>query len=72
MRFTRHARNRLRWIARRHPGVTPEAVSEILAEAETVGYDGRGNRKALVKIGDVRLTMVIDEASDVVVTIWVE
>ena len=53
-------------------GVTPEAVSEILAEAETVGYDGRGNRKALVKIGDVRLTMVIVEASDVVVTIWVE
>lgn len=72
MRFTRHARNRLRWIARRHPEVGAEAVVESLTGAETIGYDDRGNRKARVMIGDTALTVVVDEAAQVVVTIWAE
>lgn len=72
MKLTRHARNRLRWIARRHPGATPEAVLKAVPRGETIGYDDRENRKARVMIGDARLTVVIDEANEVVVTIWVE
>ncbi|MGH2656076.1 MAG: hypothetical protein ACRDIZ_05170 [Actinomycetota bacterium] len=72
MKLTRHARNRLRWIARRHRGVTPEAVTEALPGADTIGYDDRGNRKVRAVIGGTRVTVVVDEAADVVVTIWVE
>lgn len=70
VRLSRHARNRLRWIARRHPQVSAAAVMEALPGAETIGYDDRGNRKARVPMGDVRLTVVVDEAASVVVTIW--
>ncbi len=71
MRLTRHTRNRLRWIARRHPGVTAAALEQALPGASTIGYDDRGNRKARVVVDGVTLTVVVDEERDVVVTMWV-
>lgn len=72
MRLTRHARNRLRWIARRHPGATAEAVTKALPGVKTMGYEDRGNQKVQLVIGEARSTVVVDEAADVVVTVWVE
>ena len=72
MKVTRHASNRLRWIGRRHRGVTADALMEALPSAETVGYDDRGNRRARVALGETRLTVVIDEAQGIVITLWVE
>lgn len=72
MRFTRHAKNRLRWVARRHPEVTAEAVLEALPGAKTVRYDERGNRRARIEIGTTSLTVVLDERDQTVITLWVE
>lgn len=72
VRFTRHARNRLRWIQRRHAHVTEERIHEALTGGWTGGYDRRGNRRVHVPLGSVRLTVVIDEANETVITVWVE
>lgn len=72
MRLSRHAKNRLRWIGRRHSSVTAAGLLENLPGSETIGYDDRGNRRALVVLGETRLTLVIDEAQALVITVWVE
>ncbi|MGH2664126.1 MAG: hypothetical protein ACRDH8_15270 [Actinomycetota bacterium] len=72
MRLTRHAKNRLRWIERRHPGVTETGLIEALPASETIGYDDRGNRRARLVLGGTGLTVVIDEAQGIVITVWVE
>jgi hypothetical protein len=72
VRLTRHARNRLRWIARRHPGVSETLLLETLPRATAIGYDERGNRRARVAVGITSLILVIDEAHGVIITIWVE
>ena len=72
MRLTRHARNRLRWIARRHPGVSEAKLLEALPGAVTVGYDDRGNRRARMTIGMTNLIVVVDESQGSVITMWVE
>jgi hypothetical protein len=72
VRLTRHARNRLRWIARSHPEATAEDVAEALSTAETIGYDAHRNRKARGVVGGTSMTVVVDERADVVVTIWVD
>lgn len=70
VKLTRHARNRVRRIARAHPEVTVGRVLEALFAAETLGYDRWGNRHAGVLVGGTRLTVVIDERERVIVTIW--
>jgi hypothetical protein len=72
VRTTRHAKNRLRWIGRRHPSVTETALLNGLSGSETVGYDERGNRRARMQVGATNLTVVIDEEEAVVITVWVE
>jgi len=72
VRLTRHARNRLRWIAKSHPRVTAQALAQSLPKAKTMGYDDRGNRKVQLVFGEARLTVVVDDAARVVVTVWVE
>lgn len=72
MRLTRHAKNRLRWVARRHPEVTADAVFAALPDAETVRYDDVGNRRARIRVGITSLTVVIDDESATVITLWVE
>jgi hypothetical protein len=72
VKLTRHARNRLRWIARRHPSVTESALLAALPQAILVGYDDRGNRRVRVALGTIGLMVVIDEAQGVVITMWVE
>jgi len=72
VRFTRHARNRLRWISRRHPAVSEKSLSEALPRAETVGYDEQGNRRARLAIEATGLIVVIDKDRDTVITMWVE
>ena len=71
MKWTRHARNRLRWIERRHPAVTNRRLLEALPVAETLGYDDRGNRRARVMIENTEVTVVVDETEDAVITLWV-
>lgn len=72
MRLTRHASNRLRWIARRHPAVTGSGLLKNLPSAETVGYDDRGNRRARLALGRATVMVVVDESEGVVITVWVE
>jgi hypothetical protein len=72
VRLTRHAKNRLRWIARRHPDVSEPMVLEAIPGAVTVGYDDRGNRRARMTIGTTSLIVVIDESQGSVITMWVE
>jgi hypothetical protein len=48
VRLTRHAKNRLGWVARRHPEVTADALLEARPGAKTVRYDDRGNRRARI------------------------
>jgi hypothetical protein len=72
MRLTRHARNRLRWISRRHVSVSEAKLLEAIPGALTVGYDDRGNRRARVTIGTTSLILVIDESQGSVITMWVE
>jgi len=72
VRLTRHARNRLRWIGRRHPSVSEASLLETLPQAVTVGYDDRGNRRARVTLGRAGLIVVVDEAQSVIITVWME
>lgn len=72
MRLSRHARNRLRLIAKRHPGITADWLLRGLSDARTLSYDDRGNRRARLRHGEVSIVVVIDEEAGLVVTIWVE
>jgi hypothetical protein len=44
---------------------------EALPRSETVGYDEQGNRRSSVMVGTTRVTVVVDEAEGVIVTLWV-
>ena len=72
MRLSRHAKNRLRLIARRHPLITADRLFEALPDARTLGYDDRGNRRARLSVGGLALILVIDESRGLVITIWAE
>jgi hypothetical protein len=72
MWLTRPARNRLRWIARSHPSVSEAELLETVPQAVTVGYDERGNRRARLTVGTTSLTVVVDEARGMIITLWVE
>jgi hypothetical protein len=72
VRLTRHAKNRLRWIGRRHPGVTEQSLLEEISGSETIGYDDAGNRRARLVVRGTTLTVVIDESEGVLITMWVE
>lgn len=72
MRLSRHARNRLRLIARRHPWITPEWVLAGLSAGRTLGYDDRGNRRVQLVHGGLSIIVVIDEDAGLLITIWVE
>ena len=72
MRLSRHARNRLRWVARRHPHVTSASVLEALFTADELGYDERGNKRLRAQLEEVTLTLVIDAEEAIVITLWVE
>jgi hypothetical protein len=72
VKLTRHARNRLRWIGRRHPNVTEARLIEELSTAWPGGYDQRWNRRVRVSIGETQLTLVINESSETVITMWME
>lgn len=72
VRLTRHAKNRLRLIARRAPAVTERWLLEALASAALAGTDVKGNRKFSVRIDAILLTAVVDQERQVVVTLWRE
>ncbi len=36
------------------------------------GYDDQGNQRWLVLVAETHVTVVIDEALEVVITVWVE
>ncbi len=72
MRLTRHAKNRIRLIARRAPNVTEEWLLEALTSAVLAGTDVKGNPKLRVGIGAILLTVVVDQEKQVVVTCWRE
>lgn len=72
MRLTRHAKNRLRWIARRHETVSEAALLATIPAGVTVGYDERGNRRIRVTVGATRLILVIDESQGSIITMWAE
>lgn len=72
VRLTRHARNRLRLIQRRAPDLTEQRVLDGLGTASLLGEDVKGNRRMSVRIDELYLVLVVDEAKQVVVTIWRE
>ena len=72
MRLTRHAKNRLRFFRRRAPELTESRVLEALGSAGSLGEDIKGNRRMSIRIADMLLVVVVDEANQVVVTIWRE
>lgn len=72
MKLTRHAKNRLRWIARSHPGVTESGLLDALATADALTEDDPGNRRIEVHLREVRLMAVVDEGADMVITVWVD
>lgn len=72
MRLTRHAKNRLRFIQRRAAMVSEVSILEGLLRASEVGRDMKGNRKLAVRIEQVLLTVVVDDARQIVITIWRE
>jgi hypothetical protein len=72
VRLTRHAKNRLRLLRRRAPELTEPRVLEALGSARSLGRDVKGNRRVSIRIGEILLMVVVDEAKQVVVTIWRE
>jgi len=61
MKLTRHARNRLRWIQRRRSDVSAKGLIDTLREAESIGYDDRGNRRVQTTVQGTELIVVIDD-----------
>lgn len=72
MRLTRHAKNRLRLIARRVPAMTEKALLEAMDSAPLVGTDVKGNQRLKVRIDAILLTVVVDQDRQQVVTFWRE
>jgi hypothetical protein len=72
VRLSRHARNRLRLISRRHPEITAERLLQALPDAQTLGYDDRGNRRARLRFGGITVIVVTDEKAGFLITVWVE
>lgn len=72
MRFTRHARNRLRWLGRRH-GITEQQVEETLLtpDAATASIAGRINAWKQIPVGWLRVTHVREQRGIVIITVTV-
>lgn len=58
MRLTRHAKNRLRYIARREPDVSEARLLDSLASGRLLDRDVKGNRRLEVSAGGILLTVV--------------
>jgi hypothetical protein len=71
VKLSRHARNRLRWIRRRHPIATEARLLDALSDARRLGYDERGNLRVMATLGSAEVVLVIDEAAALVITMWV-
>ena len=66
MRFTRHAKNRMRQI-----GITPAQATVIARWGEPDGFDARGNRRRIGYVGDRRIRVVVAlDDPDVVITLF--
>src|SRR3990172_1491280 len=61
VRLSRHARNRLRWIRRRHPSVSELELLHAVSEGKALGYDDRGHRRGLITVGSMEIVLVVDE-----------
>jgi hypothetical protein len=72
VRLTRHARNRLRLIGRLAPDLTEQRLLEALGSASELSEDVKGNRRMSIRLDGMLLVVVVDEANQVVVTIWRE
>lgn len=72
MRFTRHAKNRLRWLRRSLPTLSELAIAEAIRSGRERGRDSAGNLKVAVHVGSSNLVIVLDETQDLVITIWKE
>jgi hypothetical protein len=71
VRFSRHARNRVRWIARSAPSVSQEEIRAALEDRPTSReYDERGNLRAQISVGGIALTVLLDEDEGLIVTVW--
>ncbi len=58
-------------IGRRAPDLTEQRLLEALGSASELGEDVKGNRRMSIRL-DEMLVVVVDEANQVVVTIWRE
>lgn len=72
MRLTRHAKNRLRWIQRLAPALSEADLLGALATARRSGQDLKENQYLSVVIEGLRLMVVVDEAEQIVITMWRE
>lgn len=69
VRLTRHVKNRLHLLRRRAPELTEPRVLQVLGSTHSHGRDIKGNRRMSIRIAEM---LVVDEAKQVVVTIWRE
>jgi hypothetical protein len=65
-------RNRLRLIGRLAPDLTEQRLLEALGSASELSEDVKGNRRMSIRLDGMLLVVVVDEANQVVVTIWRE
>lgn len=72
MRLTRHAKNRLRWMRRSEPTLTEADLLIALGEGVVIGRDVRSNAHVWVRVGGMRLVVVVDEMEQMVITMWRE
>lgn len=72
MRLTRHAKNRLRLIARRVPAIDESRFLKALDITIGSERDVKGNRKLIVQIDAILLRAIVDDQKQIVITIWRE
>ena len=72
VQLTTHAKNRLRLIQRRAQGLSERRLLKAIESANVIGEDLKGNRKVSVLVDGVLLVGVVDEARQIVITIWRE
>lgn len=72
MRFSRHAKNRLRLIKRGCPHLTMEEIIDAAKRGELLGRDRSDDRRRRIHIRGIVVVLVIDPSRRVVITLWRE
>jgi len=72
IRFSRHARNRLRYIRRDGTDVTEEDILGALGSGEMLGRVAGRNRRERLRLSGIVLVVIVDRRQHMVITLWKE